>query len=62
MYGNAKVTPAVHGCLGNSIFYQWLHFDYQGNFVKSMMKFEVHMSYLTLHDYIPGVLCFKQVS
>ena len=28
MYGNTKVTPAVHGCYGSFKFYQWLHFDY----------------------------------
>ena len=29
MYGDTNVTPAVHGCHGNFIFYQWLHFDYE---------------------------------
>ena len=41
MYGDANETPAVHGCHGNFIFYQWLHFDYERN---NIMKFEVHLS------------------
>ena len=37
MYGNTEVTPVLRGSF---IFYQWLHFGYQGNFTKCMMKFE----------------------
>ena len=44
MYGNAEVSPAVYSCHGNFIIYQWLCFDYQGNYGKSMMKFEVHVT------------------
>ena len=48
IHGSAEATPAVHGCHGNFVFYQWLHFDCQEN---SMMKFEVHLC-----DYTPGGL------
>ena len=41
MYGNTEVTPALHGCQGSFLFYQFLTFGYQANFTKSMMKFEV---------------------
>ena len=42
MYGNTKVTPAVHGCHGNFIFYQWLYFGYQRETL--LMKFEVFVT------------------
>ena len=42
MYGDAKVTPALHGCHGNSIiYYQWQQFDnHSENFAMNMRKFE----------------------
>ena len=34
MYGNTKVTSAVHGCHGNPILYWLLHLTIIKNFVK----------------------------
>lgn len=35
MYSSAEGTTAVRGCHSNIIYYQWLQFDYLGNFVKT---------------------------
>ena len=47
MYGDAKVTPALHGCHGNSIiYYQWQQFDsHSENFAMNMRKFEGYPLY-----------------
>ena len=59
MYGDAKVTPALHGCHGNSIIYhQWQQFDnHSENFAMNMRKFE---GYPCMHNNTPGELHLKR--
>ena len=42
MYGNAEVTLTVHGCHGNYMFYQWLHFDCHAE--KSQKEYDEDLS------------------
>ena len=57
MYSDAKVTPALHGCHGNSIiYYQWQQFDnHSENFAMNMRKFE---GYPYMHNNTPGELLY----
>ena len=47
----------VHGCHGNFIFYQWLHFDYQGNLVWWSLNSMWVTLYVNTPEMLPLVLC-----